>query len=94
MNLKIIVIFSSKFYQILQKVEEGSKWDNHPSFPWINWNMGGIGQPRVKNLANTTLLGRTLLMLSFPGTITLYYGDEVDVFATKDLLKKVISCFH
>ncbi|XP_042869056.1 neutral and basic amino acid transport protein rBAT-like isoform X2 [Penaeus japonicus] len=52
-------------------------WDTHASLPWINWNMGGMRRERVHDLTNNHPLGRTFLLLFFPGTVTLYYGDEI-----------------
>lgn len=60
-------------------------WDNHASLPWINWNMGGIWRERISDLTHNHPLGRTFLLLFFPGTITLYYGDEIGLSeASKD----------
>ncbi|XP_050734089.1 4F2 cell-surface antigen heavy chain-like isoform X2 [Eriocheir sinensis] len=59
-------------------LRSATAWDNHASLPWINWHMGGIGRQRVAALADLHPLGRSLVLLFFPGTITLYYGDELD----------------
>lgn len=52
-------------------------WDNHASLPWINWNMGGVGKGRIADLTHGHPLGRALFLLFLPGTVTLYYGDEL-----------------
>lgn len=59
-------------------LSSATAWDSHASLPWINWNMGGSGRQRVAPLAGRHPLGRSLVLLFFPGTITLYYGDELD----------------
>lgn len=67
------------FSQVIPDVlSSATAWDSHASLPWINWNMGGIGRHRVAALADHHPLGRSLVLLFFPGTITLYYGDELD----------------
>ncbi|KAG7174398.1 Neutral and basic amino acid transport protein rBAT-like 1, partial [Homarus americanus] len=62
---------------IPEVLKSATAWDSHASLPWINWNMGGIERERVAALTHHHPLGRSLLLLFFPGTITLYYGDEL-----------------
>ncbi|KAG0711903.1 Glucan 1,6-alpha-glucosidase [Chionoecetes opilio] len=63
---------------IPEVVKGATAWDSHASLPWINWNMGGTGKQRVASLTDLHPLGRSLVLLFLPGTITLYYGDELD----------------
>lgn len=65
---------------IPEVLDKATAWDSHASLPWINWNMGGTGRLRVASLTDHPL-GRSLVLLFFPGTITLYYGDELDSFS-------------
>ncbi|XP_045597412.1 oligo-1,6-glucosidase isoform X2 [Procambarus clarkii] len=62
---------------IPEVLKSATAWDSHVSLPWINWNMGGVKRERVATLTRHHPLGRALLLLFFPGTITLYYGDEL-----------------
>lgn len=63
---------------IPEVLSSATAWDSHVSLPWINWNMDGIGKHRVTTVDDLHPLGRSLVLLFFPGTITLYYGDELD----------------
>ncbi|XP_069950068.1 maltase A2 isoform X1 [Cherax quadricarinatus] len=67
---------------IPEVLKSATAWDSHISLPWINWNMGGIERERVAALTAHHPLGRALLLLFFPGTITLYYGDELGLSQT------------
>ena len=70
------------FIQTIPEVLRGATaWDSRASLPWINWNMGGTGRQRVAALTDLHPLGHSLVLLFFPGTITLYYGDELDSFS-------------
>lgn len=69
---------SSSSQAIPDLLNSATAWDSHASLPWINWHMGGTGRQRVAGLAELHPLGRSLVLLFFPGTITLYYGDELD----------------
>ncbi|CAL4122705.1 unnamed protein product, partial [Meganyctiphanes norvegica] len=53
-------------------------WDNHPSLPWINWNNNAYGKHHMEtSVVDADPLGRLIFLLFLPGTVTLYYGDEL-----------------
>ncbi|XP_071530060.1 amino acid transporter heavy chain SLC3A2-like isoform X3 [Panulirus ornatus] len=62
---------------IPELLKSATDWDSHTSLPWINWNMGGVERERIAAVTQHHPLGRSILLLFLPGTITLYYGDEL-----------------
>ncbi|KAK8390979.1 hypothetical protein O3P69_016966 [Scylla paramamosain] len=76
--IDVAVDLTASVEAIVEKVNNATAWDSHASLPWINWNMGGPGRQRVAALTDLHPLGHSLVLLFFPGTITLYYGDELD----------------
>lgn len=82
----------SLFAQVIPDLlRSATAWDNHASLPWINWHMGGIGRQRVAALADLHPLGRSLVLLFFPGTITLYYGDELDSSSMSQVRIRIVQ---
>ncbi|KAI4460583.1 alpha-amylase family member [Holotrichia oblita] len=68
------------------------------SMPWIQWNLGNLNTPRLANRlyhSNATL-GVTLLQLLLPGTVSIFYGDEIGLKQITDPHddKKDISHLH
>lgn len=60
-------------------------WDNHPSLPWINWNVNSYGKQNMETTFSSNIpLGKLMFLLFLPGTITLYYGDELGLDQTRN----------
>lgn len=46
--------------------------------PWIHWSVGGIGERRLASGMNSNVsLSATLMQLMLPGTVNIFYGDEI-----------------
>ncbi|XP_038215116.1 uncharacterized protein LOC119834721 [Zerene cesonia] len=60
----------------INQVISGTLWEK-PHYPWVHWNIGNINSERVStnNINNTLAL--TALELMLPGTIGIFYGDEI-----------------
>lgn len=71
---------------------------SQPGMPWIHWNLGNINTPRLANRLyhNNATLGVTLLQLLLPGTVSIFYGDEIGLKQITDPHddKKDISNLH
>ncbi|KAJ8940246.1 hypothetical protein NQ318_016703 [Aromia moschata] len=50
-----------------------------PGMPWVHWSLGGVKSRRLANILNNGngTLGATLLQLMLPGTVSIFYGDEI-----------------
>lgn len=61
-------------------------------YPWIHWNIGNIDSERIssRNLNNTLALAA--LELSLPGTVSVFYGDEIGLGGLSK--SEVESDFH
>ncbi|KPI92742.1 Neutral and basic amino acid transport protein rBAT [Papilio xuthus] len=46
-------------------------------YPWILWNVGNVNSERVSSRFSNNTLALTALEMSLPGTISLFYGDEI-----------------
>ncbi|KAK4325896.1 hypothetical protein Pmani_003552 [Petrolisthes manimaculis] len=63
---------------IPEVLESGTAWDSHAALPWINWNMAqDNGQEEEADEVIPPSLGRTILLLFFPGTVSLYCCDDL-----------------
>ncbi|XP_075974468.1 alpha-amylase 3-like [Anticarsia gemmatalis] len=60
----------------IDNVIGGILW-NKPHYPWVHWNIGSIHTERIsmKNVNNTLVL--TALEFILPGTVSIFYGDEI-----------------
>lgn len=60
----------------IDKVISGTLWTK-PYYPWVHWNIGSIGSERIssKHINNTlALIGLEFVL---PGTVSIFYGDEI-----------------
>ncbi|XP_063822695.1 4F2 cell-surface antigen heavy chain-like [Ostrinia nubilalis] len=66
----------NKLKNRIENVVTGTLWAK-PHYPWVHWNIGDIGSERIstKHLNNTLAL--IALELVLPGTISIFYGDEI-----------------
>ncbi|KAG7305920.1 hypothetical protein JYU34_008473 [Plutella xylostella] len=60
----------------IDEVLSGPLWSK-PHYPWVLWNIGDIDSERIasKQMNNTLVL--RVLQFSLPGTINMFYGDEI-----------------
>lgn len=46
--------------------------------PWIQWSLGGVAERRLsKEMSQNASLAATIAQLMLPGTVNLFYGDEI-----------------
>ncbi|XP_045447255.1 alpha-amylase 3-like [Melitaea cinxia] len=48
-----------------------------PHHPWVLWNIGNINSERVSSKYQNNTLALTALELVLPGTVSIFYGDEI-----------------
>lgn len=60
----------------INEIISGNLWKK-PHYPWVHWNIGNVNSERItsKHLNNTLAL--TVLEFALPGTISIFYGDEI-----------------
>jgi glycosidase len=62
------------------------------SFPWIHWSVGNVATSRLSTrIGSEYSVTAVFLLIMLPGTISLFYGDEIGIRDTFDPLShKVI----
>ncbi|CAK1600847.1 unnamed protein product [Parnassius mnemosyne] len=60
----------------IEKIVTGTLWAK-PHYPWIHWNIGNINSERISTKHVNNTLALTALELVLPGTVSLFYGDEI-----------------
>ncbi|CAG4974091.1 unnamed protein product [Parnassius apollo] len=60
----------------IDKTVTGTLWAK-PHYPWIHWNIGNINDERISTKHVNNTLALTALELVLPGTVSLFYGDEI-----------------
>ncbi|XP_047991270.1 uncharacterized protein LOC125230220 [Leguminivora glycinivorella] len=60
----------------IKSVINGPLWSK-PHYPWVHWNIGNINSPRVATKDNKNALALSVLELILPGTVSIFYGDEI-----------------
>uniref|UniRef100_A0A2A4JZY3 Glycosyl hydrolase family 13 catalytic domain-containing protein n=1 Tax=Heliothis virescens TaxID=7102 RepID=A0A2A4JZY3_HELVI len=68
----------------IDNVIKGPLWSK-PHYPWVHWNIGSIHNERIstKHVNNTLVL--TALELVLPGTVSIFYGDEIGLAGLDDV---------
>lgn len=68
----------------IDKVIKGVLWEK-PHYPWVHWNIGSVHNERIstKHINNTLVL--TALELALPGTVSIFYGDEIGLGELGDI---------
>ncbi|XP_013774314.1 maltase A2-like [Limulus polyphemus] len=58
-----------------------------PANPWLNWNLGSSETSRIATrLDDNYLLGAIVFLLTLPGSVSLFYGDEINLKDSVDVL--------
>lgn len=67
----------------IKKVVDGQLWSK-PHYPWVHWNIGNVNSERIatKHINNTLAL--TVLEFVLPGTVSIFYGDEIGLGGIPD----------
>lgn len=68
----------------IDEVIKGTLWAK-PHYPWVHWNIGSVHNERIstKHVNNTLVL--TALELALPGTVSIFYGDEIGLGGLGDV---------
>lgn len=52
--------------------------------PWIQWSLGGVSERRLsEEMSANASLAATLALFMLPGTVNLFYGDEIALQASR-----------
>ncbi|XP_076318343.1 amino acid transporter heavy chain SLC3A1-like [Tachypleus tridentatus] len=63
------------------------EWSTFSQSSWINWHLGSAETTRLATKIGTTYtLGAMVLLLMLPGSVSLFYGDEIKLQDSKDVL--------
>ncbi|XP_022237205.1 neutral and basic amino acid transport protein rBAT-like isoform X2 [Limulus polyphemus] len=63
------------------------EWSTFSESSWINWHLGSAETTRLATRIGTTYtLGAMVLLLTLPGSVSLFYGDEIKLQDSKDVL--------
>lgn len=54
----------------------GKLWSK-PHYPWVHWNIGNINSDRISTKHINNTLALTALEFVLPGTVSIFYGDEI-----------------
>lgn len=70
---------------IQQEVDkyQKSKIYNQRDYPWIHWNIGNINSKRLASRVENNF-GAILFQFLLPGTISIFYGDEIGLTEIHD----------
>ncbi|XP_049868325.1 uncharacterized protein LOC126368398 isoform X2 [Pectinophora gossypiella] len=60
----------------IDKVITSDLWSK-PYYPWVHWNIGNIDSERISTKHVNNTLALTALEFILPGTISIFYGDEI-----------------
>ncbi|KAI5636157.1 alpha amylase, catalytic domain-containing protein [Phthorimaea operculella] len=60
----------------IEEVIGGDLWAK-PHYPWVHWNVGNVDSERISTRHINNTLALTALEFILPGTISIFYGDEI-----------------
>ncbi|XP_058452056.1 neutral and basic amino acid transport protein rBAT-like [Malaya genurostris] len=73
----------------------GEKLRKGVEHPWIHWSMGGVTERRLSaGLSPNATLAATLMQLLLPGTVSIFYGDEISLEEAHDPSGEHIETQH
>ena len=74
-----------------QQIQDGLRWNDGVDKPWIMWNVGTLGKPRLAEALKgnsesecTLTVGILMLGLSLPGSCSILFGDEIGLENTNN----------
>lgn len=57
------------------------------SFPWIHWSVGNVATSRLSTrIGSQYTASAVFLLIMLPGTVSIFYGDEIGIQDTFDLI--------
>ncbi|XP_023936300.1 uncharacterized protein LOC112044630 [Bicyclus anynana] len=68
---------------VINNTLSGPLWDK-AHYPWVLWNIGNIDSDRISERYENNTLALTALELVLPGTVSLFYGDEIGLGGVPD----------
>lgn len=60
----------------INEIITGTLWAK-PHYPWVHWNIGNVNSERVATKNENNTLALTALEFALPGTVSIFYGDEI-----------------
>lgn len=66
----------------IEKIIAGTLW-NKPHYPWVLWNIGSVSSERISTKHANNTLALTALEIVLPGTVSIFYGDEIGLGGTQ-----------
>ncbi|XP_076359584.1 amino acid transporter heavy chain SLC3A1-like [Tachypleus tridentatus] len=70
-----------------EQLTVADEWNFYSSLSWVNWHIGGSETTRLATRIDTTYtLSTVILLLMLPGSVSLFYGDEINLQDSKDAL--------
>ncbi|XP_047530571.1 uncharacterized protein LOC125066515 [Vanessa atalanta] len=75
----------------INRVVSGILWKK-PHHPWVHWNIGNINSERISTKHQNNTLALTALELVLPGTVSIFYGDEIGFGGLSE--KEIEGDFH
>ncbi|XP_046962091.1 4F2 cell-surface antigen heavy chain-like [Vanessa cardui] len=75
----------------INRVVSGILWQK-PHHPWVHWNIGNINSERISTKHQNNTLALTALELVLPGTVSIFYGDEIGFGGLSE--KEIEGDFH
>lgn len=75
----------------INEIISGTLWSK-PHYPWVHWNIGNIDSERLSTKSANNTLALTVLEFSLPGTVSIFYGDEIGLGDVS--LQEVEKDFH
>lgn len=60
----------------IDNIISGVLWEK-PNHPWVHWNIGNINSDRISTNHENNTLALIALELALPGTVSIFYGDEL-----------------
>lgn len=80
----------SNLSELGENIREGIQWDNGINNPWILWNVGTLGKPRIGSVLQRkgegciSSVGAHMLAMALPGSTSIYFGEESDLRISMD----------
>ncbi|XP_059046583.1 4F2 cell-surface antigen heavy chain-like [Achroia grisella] len=70
----------------IDEVITGTLWTK-PHYPWVHWNIGNVYSERISTKHVNNTLALTALEFVLPGTVSIFYGDEIGLGGVEEAEK-------